>query len=123
MPITLTENALKKVKELMETSDPKLEATKTFLRMGVKGGGCSGLSYLLELDGEIKEHDKVFEFTFPGTTDAEPKLKVVVDKKSFLYLNGMELDFVTDGLQGGFKFNNPNVKPGSTCGCGTSFSA
>lgn len=123
MPVTITENALKKIKELMETNNPKIEAATTFLRIGVKGGGCSGFSYLSEFDGEIKEHDKVFEFIFPESTDAEPKLKVVVDKKSYIYLNGTELDYVTDGLQGGFKFNNPNVKPGSTCGCGQSFNA
>lgn len=123
MPVTITENGLKKIKELMETNTPKLDPTTTFLRMGVKGGGCSGFSYLLEFDGEIKEHDKIFEFTLPESADTEPKLKVVVDKKSYMYLNGTELDYVTEGLGGGFKFNNPNVKPGSTCGCGQSFNA
>lgn len=121
MPILLTENALKKIKELMETNNPKFEATTTFLRMGVKGGGCSGFSYLLEFDGEITANDKVFEFSLPETADTEPKLKVVVDKKSYLYLNGTTLDYTTVGLESGFKFDNPKVK--SSCGCGTSFSA
>lgn len=105
----------------MEANSPQLDPTTTFLRLGVKGGGCSGFSYLLEFDGEIKEHDKVFEFSFPKSADAEPKIKVVVDKKSYIYLNGTTLDYATEGLESGFKFNNPNVK--SSCGCGTSFSA
>ena len=123
MPISMTENALKKVKELMETNDPKQDPNTTFLRVGVKGGGCSGLSYLLEFDGETNEHDKIFEFSFPQSPETEPKLKVVVDKKSYLYLNSTTLDYATVGLESGFKFDNPNVKPKSTCGCGHSFSA
>lgn len=121
MPVAITENALKKIKELMETSDPKLDPTTTFLRMGVKGGGCSGFSYLLEFDPGTNDKDKIFEFPFPGAADEEPKLRVTVDKKSYLVLNGTELDYATQGLESGFKFNNPNAK--SSCGCGQSFSA
>ena len=108
MAVTLTENASKQVKKLMQ--DQKLE--QVFLRMGVKGGGCSGLSYSLEFDTEKGKHDKTFEI------DGVP---VVVDAKSYLYLNGTTLDYVTEGLQGGFTFVNPQAK--SSCGCGTSFSA
>jgi iron-sulfur cluster assembly protein len=108
MAVTLTEKASKQVKKLME--EQKLG--EVFLRMGVKGGGCSGLSYSLEFDTEMGKHDKKFEI------DGVP---VVVDAKSYLYLNGTTLDYVTEGLQGGFTFVNPQAK--SSCGCGTSFSA
>jgi iron-sulfur cluster assembly protein len=108
MAVTLTEKASKQVKKLMQ--EQKLE--QVFLRMGVKGGGCSGLSYSLEFDTEKGKHDKTFEI------DGVP---VVVDAKSYLYLNGTTLDYVTEGLQGGFTFVNPQAK--SSCGCGTSFSA
>jgi iron-sulfur cluster assembly protein len=108
MAVTLTEKASKQVKKLMQ--DQKLE--QVFLRMGVKGGGCSGLSYSLEFDTEKGKHDKTFDI------DGVP---VVVDAKSYLYLNGITLDYVTEGLQGGFTFVNPQAK--SSCGCGTSFSA
>ncbi len=107
MAVTLTEKASKQVKRLMaEQPQP------VFLRMGVKGGGCSGLSYSLEFDTELGKHDK--QFDLDGVT-------VVVDTKSYLYLNGTTLDYVTEGLQGGFTFINPQAK--SSCGCGTSFSA
>jgi iron-sulfur cluster assembly protein len=108
MAVILTEKASKQVKKLME--EQKLG--DVFLRMGVKGGGCSGLSYSLEFDTEMGKHDKKFEI------DGVP---VVVDAKSYLYLNGTTLDYVTEGLQGGFTFVNPQAK--SSCGCGTSFSA
>ena len=108
MAVMLTEKASKQVKKLMQ--DQKLE--QVFLRMGVKGGGCSGLSYSLEFDTEKGKHDKTFDI------DGVP---VVVDAKSYLYLNGITLDYVTEGLQGGFTFVNPQAK--SSCGCGTSFSA
>ena len=106
MAVSLTPAALKRVKELMETQ--KLE--NGFLRMGVKGGGCSGLSYNLEFDTELGKFDKQFDVD---------GVKVVVDAKSYLYLNGSSLDWVTQGLTGGFTFVNPNAK--SSCGCGTSF--
>lgn len=107
MAVTLTERAAKQVKKLMEE-----QSGPVFLRMGVKGGGCSGLSYSLEFDNEVGKHDKKLDID--GVT-------VVVDTKSYLYLNGTTLDFVTEGLQSGFTFVNPQAK--STCGCGTSFSA
>jgi iron-sulfur cluster assembly protein len=109
MAVALSEAARKQVRQLKEAQ--KLPDT-VFLRMGVKGGGCSGMSYLLEFDSEKGPHDREFEVD---------GVKVVVDKKSYLYLNGTTLDYVTQGLTGGFTFVNPNAK--SSCGCGTSFSA
>jgi iron-sulfur cluster assembly protein len=109
MAVELTEAATRQVKELKQQQS--LPET-TFLRMGVRGGGCSGLSYLLEFDTELGPHDKQFEVD--GVT-------VVVDRKSYIYLNGTTLDYVKQGLTGGFTFINPQAK--SSCGCGTSFSA
>lgn len=108
MAMHLTEAAIKQVKTLMEAQNLKNVA----LRMGVKGGGCSGLSYSLEFDTEVGPHDKTFDID---------GIKIVVDTKSYLYLVGTTLDYVTEGLTGGFTFRNPQAK--STCGCGTSFSA
>jgi iron-sulfur cluster assembly protein len=105
--ITITEKATAKVKELM--SEAKLDSSY-FVRVSVKGGGCSGLTYNLDFDNESKDGDQVFE-----TGD----LKIVCDLKSFLYLAGTELDF-SDGLNGkGFNFINPNAT--RSCGCGESF--
>jgi iron-sulfur cluster assembly protein len=109
MAVALSDAARKQVTQLKEAQN--LPDT-VFLRMGVKGGGCSGMSYLLEFDSETGPHDREFEID---------GVKVVVDKKSYLYLNGTTLDYVTQGLTGGFTFVNPNAK--SSCGCGTSFSA
>jgi iron-sulfur cluster assembly protein len=105
--IKVTESAKKQALRLME------EAGKpnSFIRVGVQGGGCSGLMYQLEFDNEEREGDKIFE---------DNGIKVAVDKKSFLYLVGTELDF-SGGLNGkGFVFKNPNAD--RTCGCGESFS-
>lgn len=80
------------------------------IRLGVRTSGCSGLSYVLEFVDETQPEDEVFEFN---------DVKLLVDPKSLLYLDGTELDFVRDGLNEGFSFNNPNVK--EACGCGESF--
>lgn len=105
--ITVSENAKQKAINLMR-EDNKPEGS--FIRVGVEGGGCSGLSYKLEFDNLMKEGDQVFE---------DKGIKIVVDKKSFLYLVGTELDY-SGGLNGkGFVFNNPNAS--RTCGCGESF--
>lgn len=106
MAVQMTPVALKRVKELMESQGLQ----HAFLRMGVKGGGCSGLSYNLEFDTELGKFDKQFDVD---------GIKVVVDAKSYLYVNGSTLDYVAQGLTGGFTFLNPNAK--SSCGCGTSF--
>jgi iron-sulfur cluster assembly protein len=108
MAVSITPVAVNRVKELMTSQ--KLD--NAFLRMGVRGGGCSGMTYDLQFDNELRKHDKQFEVD---------GVKVVVDVKSYLYLNGTTLDFVTQGLTGGFTFVNPNAK--SSCGCGTSFTA
>lgn len=106
--IKVSENAKNQAIKLMaEDNAPE----DSFIRVGVKGGGCSGLVYDLTFDHEIHEDDKVFE---------DNGIKVVCDKKSILYLAGTELDF-SGGLNGkGFIFKNPNAN--RTCGCGESFS-
>lgn len=107
--ITLTEKAVSEVKRLIEAQNLPQEAG---LRVGVRGGGCSGLSYSLNFDTQQKESDRVFDSN---------GIKIMVDSKSFLYLAGTILDY-TDGLNGsGFTFNNPNAT--QSCGCGSSFSA
>jgi iron-sulfur cluster assembly protein len=106
--ITVSENAKIHALDLMHKESKPGES---FIRVGVEGGGCSGLSYKLEFDNAIKEGDQVFE---------DKGIKIVVDKKSFLYLVGTELDY-SGGLNGkGFEFKNPNAS--RTCGCGESFS-
>jgi len=105
--ITVTDSAKKQALMLMEED----EKDGLFIRVGVEGGGCSGLMYQLKFDNELTENDKTFE---------DNGVKVVVDKKSFLYLVGTTLDF-SGGLNGkGFVFVNPNAD--RTCGCGESFS-
>jgi len=106
--IKVSDRAKERVRELLsEEGRPE----HSFVRVGVEGGGCSGLMYNLVFDHEKKEDDQEFE---------DNGVKVVVDKKSFLYLIGTELDF-TGGLNGkGFVFINPNAN--RTCGCGESFS-
>jgi iron-sulfur cluster assembly protein len=107
--ISITDKARLKVYALMKESG--VAPTEYFVRVGVKGGGCSGLSYELDFDDEIKKGDMEF---------GDDQLKIVCDMKSFLYLCGTELDF-SDGLNGkGFNFVNPNAS--RTCGCGESFS-
>jgi iron-sulfur cluster assembly protein len=108
MPIVLTESAVKEAKRVLEKQD-KLHWG---MRVGVKGGGCSGLSYVMDMAEEPGPQDKVFEFE---------GLKVFCDPKSYLFLNGLTLDYSNALMGGGFKFNNPNAT--KTCGCGTSFSA
>ena len=107
--IKVSDIAKKKVIELM--TDDGYNATTDFVRVGVKSGGCSGLSYDLTFDKTQKEEDKIFKSN---------DVQIIVDKKSFLYLVGTTLDY-SGGLNGtGFVFNNPNAN--RTCGCGESFS-
>ncbi len=107
--IKVSDIARKKVISLME--DEGFNAQTDFVRVGVKSGGCSGLSYDLKFDYTAAEEDKVFE---------DNGVRIIVDKKSFLYLVGTTLEY-SGGLNGtGFVFNNPNAS--RTCGCGESFS-
>ena len=107
--IKVSEHAKKKVIELM--TDDGYNPSIDYVRVGVKSGGCSGLSYDLKFDKTQAEDDKVFEAN---------DIKIIVDKKSFLYLIGTTLEY-SGGLNGtGFVFNNPNAN--RTCGCGESFS-
>ena len=107
--IYVSEKAKKKVHQLMEEAGVASDLSY-FLRVGVVGGGCSGLSYKLDFDNQVNPMDQVFE---------DNGVKVVTDLKSFLYLVNTELDF-SDGLNGkGFYFNNPNAS--RSCGCGESF--
>lgn len=107
--IQVSETAKKRIVNLME--DDGFNATTDYVRVGVKSGGCSGLSYDLKFDKAMGENDKVFEVS---------DIKIAVDKKSFLYLAGTILEY-SGGLNGkGFVFNNPNAS--RTCGCGESFS-
>jgi len=106
--IKVKDSAKEKILSLLSADGKPADS---FVRVGVKGGGCSGLMYNLEFDSELKEEDKLIE---------DNGVKIVVDKKSVLYLVGTELDF-SDGLNGkGFSFINPNAS--RTCGCGESFS-
>lgn len=106
--ITVSEEAKQHAIDLIKAENRPADS---FIRVGVEGGGCSGLSYKLEFDNVLKEGDQLFE---------DKGIKIVVDRKSFLYLVGTELQY-TGGLNGkGFVFNNPNAS--RTCGCGESFS-
>ncbi len=106
-PLTLTPQAIVKVREIMATQDP----LPAGLRIGVVGGGCSGFQYSMSFENQAGMMDKVFKFE---------DLKVFVDATSVMYLNGCTVDYVETLEAAGFKFDNPQVK--STCGCGSSFS-
>lgn len=104
--IQLSENAEKEVKRLLEH-----HPAGSFVRVGVKGGGCSGLTYDVKFDAKQNEFDRVFESN---------GVKVVCDSKSLIYLDGMTVDYSHELVGGGFRFVNP--KATGSCGCGTSFS-
>ncbi|VAW93334.1 Iron-sulfur cluster assembly iron binding protein IscA [hydrothermal vent metagenome] len=105
MSITLTEKAAEHVKDFIANRGKGVA-----LRLGVKTTGCSGMAYVMEFADTIEDSDEVFESN---------GVKVIVDKKSLIYLAGTELDYAKEGLNEGFQFNNPNVK--DSCGCGESF--
>ncbi|MEM7680904.1 MAG: iron-sulfur cluster assembly accessory protein [Planctomycetota bacterium] len=133
MAITVTDTAAKEIQHIIDQQE--LDAQAVRLRVGVKGGGCSGFSYLLDLTEQQRDSDEVFEITFEPSaeTDAETSeggaavaaepftLKVICDPKSYLYLNGTTIDFKDEIMGRGFVFSNPNAT--SSCGCGSSFSA
>lgn len=108
MAISVSERAVQEVKRIIEEQDLPEE---TALRVGVKGGGCSGFSYTLGFDDKVTPVDQVLEVD---------GVKIVCDPKSFLYLNGTLLDFEESLMGRGFRFGNPNAS--KTCGCGESFS-
>ena len=111
MPINLSEAAAKEIKDIIKQQG--LPEAQTRLRVGVKGGGCSGFSYLLDLvEEEPTEQDEQLESN---------GVKILIDMKSYLYLNGTEIDFRDEVMGKGFVFKNPNAT--SSCGCGSSFSA
>ena len=105
MAITLTEAAADRVQTFLTSRGKGVG-----VRLGVKTSGCSGLAYVLEFVDELEDSDEVFE---------DRGVKVIVDQKSLVYLDGTELDYGKEGLNEGFKFINPNVK--DECGCGESF--
>ena len=111
--IKLTDKAIAQILEIIE--EQKLDIEEAYLRVGVKGGGCSGFSYILDIikkDTVNEEEEQVFK---------QKEIKIVCDDKSLLYLKGTEIDFKDEIMGRGFVFSNPNTT--STCGCGSSFSA
>src|SRR3954452_59204 len=108
--IQVTERALKRVRAAMAKENVSPE--EGGLRLGVQGGGCSGLSYNIRFDSKPRERDRVYEFD---------GVRVFVDPKSFIYLHGMILDYEETLMKQGFNFVNPNSS--KSCGCGSSFSA
>ena len=119
MAIALTEGAAREVQQIVdqqlermnsESGDSAQPVDKLFLRVGVKGGGCSGFNYTLDLTDQKTEEDEVFDCH---------GVEVLCDPKSYLYLNGVTVDFRDEVMGRGFVFNNPNAT--NTCGCGSSF--
>ena len=107
-PVILTETAAREIKTIIEQQE--LDAETVCLRVGVKGGGCSGFSYVLDLTEKRKDSDELFE---------QHGIRVIFDPKSLLYLGGTTVDFKDEIMGRGFVFNNPNAS--SSCGCGSSF--
>ena len=130
MAVIVTEAAARAIRDIISEQD--LDAETIHLRVGVKGGGCSGFSYLLDLTEKQRDTDEVWEHSYNlqmagaaasgnGGETEKFTLRIVCDPKSYLYLNGTEIDFKDEMMGRGFVFNNPNAT--STCGCGSSFSA
>jgi iron-sulfur cluster assembly protein len=105
MSITLTQVAADRIQTFLDNRGKGIG-----LRLGVKTNGCSGMGYAIEFVDEVNDEDQTFE---------DKGIKVIVDPKSLIYIDGTEVDFAKEGLSEGFKFNNPNVK--DACGCGESF--
>ena len=110
--ILITSSAIQQISNLI-----KNQIDKKVLRVGVRSGGCSGMSYTMDFIGEnqINSEDKIYNYSL----SKEVEFQVVCDPKSLLYIYGMQLDFSTDLIGGGFNFTNPNAS--QTCGCGSSF--
>jgi len=105
MALTLTQTAAKHIQKSLDSRGKGIG-----LRLGVKTTGCSGMAYVMEFVDTLDDQDQVFE---------SKNIKLIIDPKSLIYIDGTELDFAREGLNEGFKFNNPNVK--DECGCGESF--
>jgi iron-sulfur cluster assembly protein len=108
--IQVTERALKRIRIAMAKEN--VSPTEGGLRLGITGGGCSGLSYNIRFDSQPRERDRIYQFD---------DVRIFVDPKSFIYLHGMTLDYEETLMRQGFNFVNPNST--KSCGCGTSFSA
>tara|TARA_Y100001978_G_scaffold26219_1_gene22391 strand:+ start:1318 stop:1710 length:393 start_codon:yes stop_codon:yes gene_type:complete len=110
--ILITNNAIQQISNLI-----KNQSDKKALRVGVRSGGCSGMSYTMDFiaENQINSDDKIYDYSLSD----EVSFQVVCDPKSLLYIYGMQLDFSTDLIGGGFNFTNPNAS--QTCGCGSSF--
>jgi iron-sulfur cluster assembly protein len=104
-PIVVTPKAIQKIRQTFEK-----QGVQGYLRLGILGGGCSGLSYQFKFETKTRPTDKVFDYE---------GVKVIVDPKSFLYLSGLTLDYKESLMQSGFVFDNPHAT--KSCGCGTSF--
>jgi iron-sulfur cluster assembly protein len=119
--IQVTLKALKRIRNAMakENVSPEMGG----LRVGITGGGCSGLSYNIRFDSQPRERDRVYSFDQAplGISDGSPNIRIFVDPKSFIYLHGMVLDFEETIMRQGFNFINPNST--KSCGCGSSFSS
>lgn len=107
MAITITEFATERISDMLRRNQLKID--EAYLRIGLRSGGCSGYSYLFEFTDVHTEHDKVLQFG---------DLRICIDKKSYLFLNGMEIDYEETPFKSGVKLNNPAAK--RTCGCGES---
>jgi len=139
MSVIVTETAAREIDSIIRQQG--LDPAKIHLRVGVKGGGCSGFSYLLDLTEIRKDNDELWEVAFTRRPDVAAKaqnesesgsvatatapepfaVKVICDPKSYLYVNGTTIDFKDEVMGRGFVFSNPNAT--TTCGCGSSFSA
>ena len=107
MAITMTEFATDRISSMIDRN--QMDRESAYLRVGLRSGGCSGYSYIFEFTDKCEEHDKIFEFG---------SVKICVDKKSYLFLNGMEIDYEESPFKSGIKINNPMAS--RTCGCGES---
>ena len=133
MPVNVTETAARRIDQII--AEHGFDAATMRLRVGVKGGGCSGFNYTLDLTEVQKDSDEVWNFTYARAAQSEGEggtatataggdtftVTVVCDPKSYLYLNGTTIDYKDEIMGSGFVFNNPNAT--ATCGCGSSFSA
>ncbi|MFT5206221.1 MAG: iron-sulfur cluster assembly protein [Phycisphaerales bacterium] len=118
MAVIVTELAAREISNIMNQQD--LDKGVTHLRVGVKGGGCSGFSYILDLTETKKEGDEQWDYSF-DVEGNNMQVSVICDPKSYLYLNGTTVDFKDEVMGRGFVFENPNAS--SSCGCGSSFNA